>query len=76
MVRDLVIVTPVTTRFRNLTTEVVLGPEDGLPRVSVANLDVIITTSKSDLQERISWLSPEKLQTVEEALHLALGLTY
>lgn len=73
-VRDLVIVTPITTRVRGIPTEVRLGPEDGLPKASVANLDVIITASKGSLQERITGLSPEKLRAVEAAIHFALGL--
>ena len=74
LVRDFVILSPLTTRSRGLPTEVSLGPEDGLPRASVANLDVIITESKGRLQERITSLRPEKLRAVEEAIHFALGL--
>lgn len=73
-VRQLVIMTPLTTRSRNLRTEVVLGPEDGLPRQSVANLDVIVTESKRRLQERITSLDPKKLEAVDAALKFALGL--
>ncbi len=74
-VRDLVIVTPVTTRIRRLPTEVPLGPADGVPRASVANLDVIDTIPKNRLQERITSLSPEKLAAVDAAIHFALDLT-
>ena len=74
LVRDFVILSPLTTRGCGLPTEVSLGPEDGLPRASVANLDVIIPESKGRLQEQITSLSPEKLRAVEEAIHFALGL--
>ena len=73
-VRDFIILSPLTTHGRGLHTEVNLGPEDGLPGTSVANLDVIITQSKRRLQERITVLSLEKLRAVEEAIHFALGL--
>lgn len=73
-VRDLIIVTPLTTRFRGLRAEVRLGPEDGMPRPSVANLDVITTVPKSGLERRIVTLSAAKLQAVEAAVHFALGL--
>ena len=43
-VRDFIILSPLTTHGRGLHTEVNLGPEDGLPGTSVANLDVIINT--------------------------------
>lgn len=73
-VRDLIIVTPVTTRVRNLPTEVRIGPIDGLPRPSVANLDSINMIPKASLRERIDILTPEKLRAVEAAIHFALGL--
>ena len=74
LVRDQVTVAPLTTRIRGIPAEVGLGPEDGLPRHSVANLDVIITPSKNRIQERITVLTSEKLRAVEEAIHFALGL--
>lgn len=73
-VRDLIIVTPLTTRVRGIRAEVRLGPEDGLPRHSVANLDVITTVPKDGLDRHITTLSPAKLQAVEAAIHFALGL--
>ena len=73
-VRDFIIMSPITTRQRGLVTEVVLGPDDGLPKDSVVNLDVIITEPKGSLLERISTLNQIKLQAVDEAIHFALGL--
>ncbi|MCH7996850.1 MAG: type II toxin-antitoxin system PemK/MazF family toxin [Chloroflexi bacterium] len=73
-VRNLVLVTPVTTIVRGIPTEVGLGPEDGLPRASVANLDVIITIPKSSLRQRITGLSVEKVRAIDEAIRFALGL--
>ncbi len=73
-VRDLIIVSPLTTRVRRIPTEVPLRPEDGLPRACVANLDVIETASKKRLRDRITILSAEKLGAVEAALRFALGL--
>lgn len=74
MVRRLVIVAPVTTRIRNIPAEVPLGPEDGLPRLCVANLDTITTIDKDSLRERITALSMEKMLAVEAAIYFALGL--
>jgi len=73
-VRELVTVAPVTTRMRHIPSEVPLGPEDGLPKPCVANLDTITTIAKRSLQEKLVPLSPEKLKAVEAALHFALGL--
>lgn len=73
-VRALVAVAPVTTRIRQIPTEVALGPEYRLPRACVANLDTITTIAKDCLKERLTNLTPEKLRAVEAALHFALSL--
>jgi mRNA interferase MazF len=73
-IRALVIVAPVTTRIRHIPTEVPLGPEDGLPRPCVVNLDTIITIAKASLQTRTASLSPDKLRAVHAAIRFALGL--
>lgn len=73
-VRLSVTVAPVTSRIRGIPVEVEMGPDDGLPMESVANLDDITTIAKSRLQSRIATLGNEKLQAVERALRFALGL--
>lgn len=45
-----------------------------MARRCVANLDVIATVPKASLKERITTLSPDKLQIVDAAIHFALGL--
>lgn len=74
LVRNQVIVTPLTTRIRGIPAEVRLGPEDGLPSSCVANLDVIMTPSKSRIRERITALSADKIRAVDAAIRFALGL--
>jgi mRNA interferase MazF len=64
----------VTTRIRSIPAEVSLGPEDGLPRDCVANLDTIITIAKESLHTRIASLRSEKMQAVDVAIRFALGL--
>ena len=73
-VRDLVIIAPVTSRIRNIRSEVPLGPEDGLGKPCVVNLDVIQTIAKTRLRERLTILTPQKIRAVETALHFSLGL--
>lgn len=73
-VRSLVIVAPVTTRVRNISSEVLLGTEDGLPQECAANLDTITTVPKDCLQQRISALSSKKIVELETAIHFALGM--
>jgi mRNA interferase MazF len=73
-VRELVTVAPVTTRIRNISTEVPLSFGDGLPRSCVVNLDTITTVAKSSLVDRLTALSFEKMKAVETAIHFALGM--
>ncbi|MDD4873500.1 MAG: type II toxin-antitoxin system PemK/MazF family toxin [Dehalococcoidales bacterium] len=75
-VRELVVVAPVTTRIRNIPSEVSLGTEDGLSKPCVVNLDTITTIAKASLQDKLTTLNPEKMKSVEVALHFALGLTH
>ena len=74
LVRDLVTVAPVTTRVRHIPAEVPLGPEDGLPRNCVANLDIVTTIARASLRERVTALSPEKIRAVDAAIRFALGM--
>ncbi len=73
-VRTNVTIAPVTTRIRGIRAEVQLGPEDGLPRQCVVNLDNINTIAKDLIQQFITELGQEKLRAVDEAIHFALGL--
>ena len=73
-VRELVAVAPVTTRVRRIPTEVPLGPEDGLPKSCVINLDTITTIPKTTLRKVIAPLPPAKLAAVDRALRFALDL--
>lgn len=73
-VRSLVIVAPVTTRIRRISSEVLLGTDDGLPQDCVANLDTITTIPKDCLRIRLATLNAKKLKEVEAAIHFALGL--
>ena len=73
-VRLSVTVAPVTTRIRGIPTEVPLGPEDGLDRVSVANFDDLITITKDLLDTSITSLGHEKVLATNDAIRFALGL--
>jgi mRNA interferase MazF len=74
-IRTLVTFAPVTSRVRGIPVEVALGPPDGLPRMCAANLDTINTVAKARLVQRISTLSPIKMQAIDAAIRFALGLS-
>jgi mRNA interferase MazF len=68
-----ILVVLATTTIRDLPTEVRLGPEDGMPRECVLNLDHVDTVAKGFLGDRITILSAEKLHSVCHALDVATG---
>lgn len=74
--RNQVTVAPLTTRVRGIRSEVGLGPQDGLPRPCVANLDNINTIRVGQLLERVSQLGADKIRSIEDAIHYALGLAH
>ena len=73
-VRSSVTVAPITRTVHEIPVEVRLGPEDGLPRDCVANLDNIVTVSKKRLDRNLTTLSPEKMRSIEQAIKFALDL--
>ncbi len=73
-VRTSVTVAPITRTIRGIPVEVPLGPEDGLPKNCVANLDGIITISKKRLDRNLTTLSSEKMALVNTAIKFALDL--
>jgi mRNA interferase MazF len=73
-VRTSITVALVTRVARNIPVEVPLGPEDGMPRQCVVNLEDILTIPKARLGERITMLSPEKMTAVDGAVVFALDL--
>lgn len=73
-VRAMVTIAPVTTRIRGIPVEVALGPEEGLPKRSVANCDTLTTIPHRQLQERIGRLNAAKIQELEDAIRFALDL--
>ena len=73
-VRRSVTVAPLTRTIRNIPVEVLLDQGDGLASRCVANLDDITTISKSALKERISVLSAERMQQIDDSIRFALDL--
>ncbi|MGH3065020.1 MAG: type II toxin-antitoxin system PemK/MazF family toxin [Gaiellaceae bacterium] len=69
-----VTVVEVTGTIRNLPTEVLLGPAQGLARECVASCDNVHTVSKVALGRRRGALGPERTRHLDLALSTALGL--
>jgi mRNA interferase MazF len=67
-----VIVAPVTSTVRGLSTEVTLGPDDGIRRPSVANLDNVQLLSRDRLRRRIGRAQPSTMAALCAALAVAV----
>ena len=73
-VRAAVTVAPITRAIRNIPVEVLLDQSDGMPTRCVVNLDDITTLPKALIKQRVTVLSPEKIQKIDEAIRFALDL--
>ena len=69
-----VVCAPVYSRVLGLSTEVVIGPEEGLPRVSSVRCDFLALMFKKKLTTFVASLPPRKVEELNRALAVALDL--
>lgn len=69
-----VVVVPIYSEILGLATEVHVGPENGLPRVSAARGDFLTSVFKSMLNRRVGQLTEAQTAALDEALLIALDL--
>ena len=72
-VLNTVLVAPATRTVRGIPTEVLLGPDDGMPEACALSFDNLTTVPKALLTERITRLQPAKLAGLCPALKVAAG---
>jgi mRNA interferase MazF len=65
---------PVFTTGQGLSTQVAVGPEEGLKHASWIMCDNLVSLRKSDLTNFVGTLSPAKLVELNRALKMALAL--
>jgi mRNA interferase MazF len=70
---DAVVVAALTTRVRGLTSELLLGPQDGLARPCVVSFDNLHTIERESFRRRVATLSTARMREVCRSLHDALG---
>ena len=70
-----VIVGPVTTTVRGLTTEVAVGAEDGVRVDSVVNLDNLQLVERAQLTRRVGRVAESTMQRICTAAATAIGCT-
>jgi mRNA-degrading endonuclease toxin of MazEF toxin-antitoxin module len=64
----------VTRTSRGLPTEVLAGKDEGLPRPSGVNTDNILTVPRQRLARLMGQFSSAKVDELDRALKIALGL--
>lgn len=69
-----VTVAPVTTRIRDIPSEVALSEDDGLPRDCAVNCDHLQTVPRGRLGATISRLPEQKMNSVAAAIRFALDM--
>jgi mRNA-degrading endonuclease toxin of MazEF toxin-antitoxin module len=69
-----VVCAPVYSQVLGLSTEVVVGPGEGLPRVSSVRCDFLALMFKRKLTTFVASLPPRKVEELNRALAVALDL--
>jgi mRNA interferase MazF len=69
-----VVCAPVFTSGQGLSTQVALGPEQGVKHASWIMCDNLVSLRKTELTSYVSSLSPAKLAEMNRALRMALEL--
>ncbi|HYL62418.1 MAG TPA: type II toxin-antitoxin system PemK/MazF family toxin [Candidatus Methylomirabilis sp.] len=69
-----VICAPVFSEGQGLSTQVPVGPDEGLKRASWIMCDNLVSVRKADLRQYVGMLSAAKLAEFRRALRMALDL--
>jgi mRNA interferase MazF len=69
-----VTVAPITSTVRGLSTELPVGPDNGLDHPSVVSCDDVVTIPKAALGRQIGRLSSAQEPALTAALHAAFDL--
>jgi mRNA interferase MazF len=72
-VLESVTVAPITSTIRDIPTEVILGPLDGVPNECAINLDHVQTVPRARVGSVITTLAGDRMGEVGAALLFALG---
>lgn len=70
-----VICAPIYTRYDGLSTQVPVGPDEGLKHPSSIHCDELVSLPKSTLTHFVGSLSPLKLKELAYALKIALEIS-
>jgi len=65
---------PIYSSFDGLSTQVSVGIDDGLKHDSSIHCDELVSILKSSLTHFIGTLGPSKIEALDQALAIAVGL--
>jgi mRNA interferase MazF len=71
-----VICAPIYTARHGLSTQVVVGPEEGLKHESAVHCDELVSLPKAALTDFVGSLSSDQVRRLDEALIAALGIDW
>ena len=66
-------VAPIVSTIRGISSEVIVGPDEGLKNLSAVSLDNVQTVDQRQLRGYVGELSASKMQEVCRALAVATG---
>lgn len=69
-----VTIAPITSTVKGLSTELAVGPRNGLDHESVVSLDNVLTIPAVDLGRQLGFLLPEQETALTAALVIAFDL--
>jgi len=69
-----VICAPVYTSFEGLSTQIEIGLEEGLKHTSAIRCDELVSIRKTQLTDFVGTLSNKKINELNNALYIALGI--
>ena len=69
-----VICAPVFSRYDTLSTQILIGPDEGVKHKSSIHCDELISLPKSLLSNFVGRLSVQKIKELDQALKISLDL--
>ena len=69
-----VICAPIFSRYDGLSTQVGVGPAEGLKHESAVHCDELVSLLKASLTDFVGTLSPSKIVELDQALRIALAV--
>ena len=70
-----VVCAPIYSAYTGLSTQVLVGVDEGLKHESSVHCDELVSSPKASITDFVSMLSPQKIGELDRALAIALELS-